>query len=80
MEERAIRWFSVVTCPTCSEQRTIRMPADYCQIVYTCPACGAVARPQAGDCCIFCSYGSERCPPEQLAEHRDQPGSRLDQR
>lgn len=24
-------------------------------------------RPKAGDCCVFCSYGSVKCPPIQLA-------------
>ncbi|MGA9532342.1 MAG: GDCCVxC domain-containing (seleno)protein [Anaerolineales bacterium] len=67
MGPETIQWSSIVTCPSCGEQRTHQMPADFCQIVYRCPACGAVARPKAGDCCIFCSYGSVRCPPEQLA-------------
>ncbi|HLJ58255.1 MAG TPA: GDCCVxC domain-containing (seleno)protein [bacterium] len=49
---------SVVTCPMCGTMATERMPADACQIVYQCRGCGATLRPKAGDCCVFCSYGS----------------------
>ena len=24
-------------------------------------------QPLPGDCCVFCSYGSVRCPPKQLS-------------
>jgi hypothetical protein len=26
-----------------------------------------VLRPKPGDCCVFCSYGSVKCPPQQKA-------------
>jgi hypothetical protein len=42
------------------------MPTDACQFFYECPACAALLRPTAGDCCVFCSYGSVKCPPVQL--------------
>jgi hypothetical protein len=29
--------------------------------------CHALVRPKAGDCCVFCSYGSATCPPMQAA-------------
>jgi len=41
------------------------MPTDACQIVYECPNCKVVLRPRAGQCCVFCSYGSVPCPPVQ---------------
>ncbi|HEV8330350.1 MAG TPA: GDCCVxC domain-containing (seleno)protein [Steroidobacteraceae bacterium] len=25
-----------------------------------------VLRPKRGDCCVFCSYGSVKCPPIQM--------------
>src|SRR6516162_10073916 len=31
-----------------------------------CTGCGVQLRPKAGDCCVFCSYGSVRCPPIQV--------------
>ncbi len=43
------------------------MPTDACLFYYQCTACGALLRPKAGDCCVFCSYGSVKCPPMQAA-------------
>jgi MerC mercury resistance protein len=57
---------SVITCPECNHSRRETMPADACQFFYECTHCGAVLRPKAGDCCVFCSYGSVKCPPMQL--------------
>jgi hypothetical protein len=45
------------------------MPTNACQVFYTCPSCPARLRPLAGDCCVFCSYSDQRCPPKQA----DQP-------
>ena len=44
------------------------MPTDACQFFYDCINCGALLRPKAGDCCVFCSYGSVVCPPVQAAQ------------
>jgi hypothetical protein len=63
----AIELTSVVHCPRCGFERAETMPTAYCQIRYTCRQCGAELRPLPGDCCIFCSFGSVRCPPEQRA-------------
>jgi hypothetical protein len=41
------------------------MPTDACQWFYDCESCKTVLRPRAGDCCVFCSYGTHRCPPIQ---------------
>jgi hypothetical protein len=43
------------------------MPDDACVFFHECAACRAVIRPKAGDCCVFCSYGSAPCPPAQGA-------------
>jgi hypothetical protein len=43
------------------------MPADACQYFYDCKGCGAVLKPMAGDCCVFCSYGDVACPPIQAS-------------
>jgi len=42
------------------------MPTDACQFYYACEGCAALLRPKAGDCCVFCSYGTVKCPPIQL--------------
>ena len=57
---------SVLTCPRCGHTKQEIMPTDACQFFYECESCKAILRPQAGDCCVFCSYGSVKCPPVQL--------------
>ncbi|MFL3662119.1 MAG: GDCCVxC domain-containing (seleno)protein, partial [Polaribacter sp.] len=32
---------------------------------YACTHCKTVLKPKAGDCCVFCSYGTVPCPPIQ---------------
>jgi hypothetical protein len=54
---------SVLTCPECGHARRELMPTDACQFFYECERCKTVLRPKAGDCCVFCSYGSVKCPP-----------------
>jgi hypothetical protein len=56
---------SVVTCPLCGHGKEETMPTDACQWFYECEGCKAVLRPRAGDCCVFCSYGTHKCPPIQ---------------
>jgi hypothetical protein len=59
---------SLLTCPNCGARRRESMPRDACQYLYECPACRAVLRPLPGDCCVFCSYGTVKCPPMQLTK------------
>lgn len=56
---------STITCPHCGYQQTELMPDESCQFFYRCTACDTVLRPKEGNCCVFCSYGSVRCPPIQ---------------
>ena len=65
MSKCAVRLHSWITCPSCGFGREETMPVDACQFYWECPACGALIRPKAGDCCVYCSYGSEPCPPLQ---------------
>ena len=58
--------YSVITCPQCGAARREEMPTDACQFFYECAACGTLLRPKPGDCCVFCSYGTVKCPPRQL--------------
>jgi hypothetical protein len=57
---------SVLTCPKCGFARQETMPTDACQFYYECTRCRTLLRPNPGDCCVFCSYGSVKCPPIQL--------------
>jgi hypothetical protein len=56
---------SVLVCPVCGFAKRETMPTDACQIFYECVSCKTVLRPKPGDCCVFCSYGSVKCPPMQ---------------
>jgi hypothetical protein len=58
---------SDLTCPDCGHVATETMPTDACQWFYTCTACAATLRPNPGDCCVFCSFGTVPCPPMQGA-------------
>ncbi|MEP6986943.1 MAG: GDCCVxC domain-containing (seleno)protein, partial [Chloroflexota bacterium] len=33
-----------------------------------CTNCQDVLRAKQGDCCVFCSYGSVKCPSKQVDE------------
>jgi hypothetical protein len=56
---------SVLICPNCGHAKSETMPTDACLFFYDCEDCGAALIPKAGDCCVFCSYGSVPCPPVQ---------------
>jgi transposase-like protein len=57
---------STITCPACGTARAETMPTNACQVRYTCSGCGTTLSPEAGDCCVFCSYGTVPCPPIQV--------------
>ena len=56
---------SVLTCPACSHAEPLDMPTDACVFFHQCTGCGVRLRPNEGDCCVFCSFGSVPCPPVQ---------------
>ncbi|MCF6302406.1 MAG: hypothetical protein L3J13_04290 [Devosiaceae bacterium] len=56
---------SEFTCPKCGHKKTETMPTDACQYYYECTSFGSLINPLAGDCCVYCSYGSVACPPIQ---------------
>jgi rubredoxin len=56
---------SIVKCPECGFEKEEMMPVDACQFFYECTNCKTVLKPRPGDCCVFCSYGSLKCPPKQ---------------
>lgn len=58
---------SVITCPKWGHQQSETMPTDACLFFYDCKGCSALLRPKQGDCCVFCSYGTVKCPPKQAA-------------
>lgn len=56
---------SILTCPFCKHSQTVTMPTDSCLFFYQCVSCQRILKPQPGDCCVFCSYGTVKCPPKQ---------------
>ena len=62
---------STITCPHCGFSKTETMPTDACQWFYECTHCHEVLKPLAGDCCVYCSYGTVPCPPIQQARAQD---------
>ena len=62
---KEIKLNSIITCPECGFSKKETMPTDSCQFFYECSNCGQILRPKKGDCCVFCSYGTIKCPPIQ---------------
>ncbi|PYU20383.1 MAG: hypothetical protein DMG32_22505 [Acidobacteria bacterium] len=50
-----------ITCPSCGHTRKEQMPTTTCLFFYECRGCGIMLKPEPGDCCIFCSYGTVWC-------------------
>ncbi len=61
---------STITCPECGHSETEVMPTDACQWYYECKNCKTLLKPLAGDCCVYCSYGTVPCPPVQLGDNQ----------
>jgi len=66
MQPNEVQLQSTITCPECGHRKEETMPTDACQLFYDCENCKKVLKPQQGDCCVYCSYGTVACPPIQL--------------
>ncbi len=60
-----IQKFSTITCPNCGFTKLEEMPIDNCQYYYECESCKTLLKPIGDDCCVYCSFGSVKCPPMQ---------------
>ena len=60
---------SEITCPNCGHKKAEEMPTESCQFFYQCDNCKKVLRPNDGDCCVYCSFGSVKCPSIQQNEN-----------
>ncbi len=65
MKIKSYKTDSDITCPVCGFTKTEKMPTDACQYFYECTNCKTVLMPKQGDCCVYCSYGTEKCPSKQ---------------
>jgi hypothetical protein len=68
MSKSAVQLQSIITCPVCGFTQEETMPIDSCLFFYRCPHCFTRLQPKPGDCCVFCSYGSRKCPSRQQTE------------
>ena len=65
MKTDTIELRSSIVCPHCGHAREEIMPTDACMFFYACTGCSSRLKPKPGDCCVFCSYGTVKCPPIQ---------------
>jgi hypothetical protein len=56
---------STITCPECGFTSKETMLTNSCQFFWVCTSCEAIIKPKKGDCCVFCSFGDNPCPPVQ---------------
>ncbi len=56
---------SEITCPKCGFKKREVVPTEVCQIKYTCSNCRTELTPLDGDCCVYCTYGTHKCPSMQ---------------
>lgn len=66
---RVVETQSTLTCPNCGHKKTEIMPTDACAYFYECEQCKTRLKPLQGDCCVYCSYGTIKCPPIQAGEN-----------
>ena len=59
---------SIVTCNKCNHTFVAEMPLIQEVHQLQCPVCKYVIKTEEGDCCVYCSHGSEDCPKMQLWE------------
>lgn len=68
LRRKKIVFFSVFTCPHCGKRSRDQMQSNACVYFYPCLGCGRMVTPLPGKCCVYCSYGTEKCPPKQMEE------------
>ena len=66
IDRKQIELKSTITCPHCRHMKGETMPTDACQYFYECENCKKIVKPKEGDCCVYCSYGTVKCPSKQL--------------
>lgn len=62
-----IKYKSEIKCPECGYVKEEIMNDNSCLYFYECKSCSKLLKPLKGDCCVFCSYGSVKCPPVQIS-------------
>ena len=65
IDGKTVELESTITCPYCGHKKKEIMPTDSCQFFYDCENCKQIIKPKPGDCCVYCSYGTVKCPSKQ---------------
>lgn len=65
MQPMNVIFESEITCSFCGHVAKESMPDNVCQFYYACLGCHALLRAKKGDYCVFCSFGTVKCPPIQ---------------
>lgn len=65
IDDKTVELNSTITCPKCGYKKTEIMPTDACQFFYECENCKTTLQPKQGDCCVYCTYGTIKCPSKQ---------------
>lgn len=60
---------SMITCPNCRHKKMEIMPTGACTFFYKCEKCKVLLKPLQGDCCVYCSYGTVKCPTIQAGDN-----------
>jgi hypothetical protein len=68
LEGKTVELESIITCPECGYRKNEIMPIDSCLFFYKCENCHAFLKANKGDCCVFCSYGTAKCPSIQIGD------------
>jgi thioredoxin-related protein len=55
-----------ITCPYCGHKKKESLPTEVCQIRYECENCSKTLTPEGGDCCVFCTHSTHKCPSKQV--------------
>lgn len=62
---------SIIKCPQCGFEKMELMPEHACIHFYECTNCHVILKPKEGSCCVFCSYGTVKCPPQQSEQKEE---------
>ena len=61
---------SIISCPNWGHKKAETMPTDARQFFYKCENCKTTLRPNQGDCCVYCTYGTVKCPSMQCVNSK----------
>ncbi|WP_420870118.1 GDCCVxC domain-containing (seleno)protein [Catalinimonas alkaloidigena] len=60
-----VQKLSTLRCPICKHQILKRMPLEKTISEFVCMNCSSIIKTKRHECCVFCTYGSVKCPRAQ---------------